>query len=111
MTRYAELGIEMFEKANADLEPGLMTQGEVESAFAAYARAERLVAYGKAMLARRMDEAKVARVSGTSLGKAKAVVATGKVMESSPELTDALQHEVLPRSRRAGCCAATGSFA
>jgi hypothetical protein len=92
MTRYAELGIEMFEKANADLEPGLMTQAEIELAFAAYARAERLVAYGKAMLARRMDEAKVARVSGTSLGKAKAVVATGKVMESSPELTDALQH-------------------
>ncbi|MDQ4144532.1 MAG: HNH endonuclease [Actinomycetota bacterium] len=92
MSRYAELGIEMLEKANADLEPDLMTQREVEQAFELYSRAERLVAYGKTMLARRMDEAKVARISGTSLGKAKTVVATGNAMESSPELSHALQH-------------------
>jgi len=92
MPRYAELGIEMLEKANADLEPGLMTQREIEHTFEIYSRAERLVAYGKAMLARQMDEAKVARFGGTSIGKAKAVVATGNAMESSPELSHALQH-------------------
>jgi hypothetical protein len=109
MPRYAELGIEMFEKANADLEPDLMTQAEVERAFELYARAERLVAYGKALLARRMDEAKVARVSGTSLGKAKAVVATGKAMESSPELTDALQHGEVSLDQAAEIAAAEQS--
>lgn len=92
MPRYAELAIEMLEKANADLEPDLMSQDEVEHAFELYSRAEHLVAYGKAMLARRMDEAKVARLAGTSIGKAKAVVATGNAMESSPELSQALQH-------------------
>ncbi|MGI8407927.1 MAG: hypothetical protein ACR2L3_05395 [Actinomycetota bacterium] len=91
MARYAELGIEMLEKANAELEPGLMTQKEVEHAFELYSRAERLAAYGKTMLARRMDEAKVARLGGTSIGKAKAVVATGNAMESSPELSQSLQ--------------------
>ena len=109
MPRYAELGIEMFEKANADLEPDLMTQAEVERTFELYARAERLVAYGKALLARRMDEAKVARVSGTSLGKAKAVVATGKAMESSPELTDALQHGEVSLDQAAEIAAAEQS--
>lgn len=92
MARYAELGVEMFEKANADLEPSLMTQEEVERAFQIYARAERLVAFGKARLAQRMSETKVARISGTSLGKARAVVQTGTVMESSPELSQAMQH-------------------
>ncbi len=82
----------MLEKANADLEPGLMTQKEVERTFELYSRAERLAAYGKTMLARRMDEAKVAQLGGTSIGKAKAVVATGNAMESSPELSQALQH-------------------
>ncbi|MGI8774557.1 MAG: hypothetical protein ACR2KQ_06025 [Actinomycetota bacterium] len=77
MARYAELGIEMLEKANANLEPGFMSQKEVEHAFELYSRAERLVAYGKTMLAPRMDEAKAARLGGTSIGKAKAVVATG----------------------------------
>jgi exonuclease VII small subunit len=92
MPRYAELGIEMFEKANADLEPSLMTQREIEQAFELYSRAERLVAYGKTMLARQMDEAKVARLGGTSVGRARAVVATGNAMESSPELSQAMQH-------------------
>jgi len=82
----------MLEKANADLEPGLMTQREVEQAFELYSRAERLVTYGKAMLARQMDEEKVARIAGTSIGRAKAVVATGNAMESSPELSQAVQH-------------------
>ncbi|MFN2388325.1 MAG: HNH endonuclease [Actinomycetota bacterium] len=91
MARYAELGIEMLEKANADLEPGFMTQAEIERTFELYSRAERLAAYGKTMLARRMDEAKVARLGGTSIGKAKAVVATGNTLESSPELSQALQ--------------------
>lgn len=91
MSRYAELGIEMLEKANADLEPDLLTQREAERAFAIYDRAERLAAYGKAALARRLDAAKVARASGTSIGKARAVVATGEAMESAPELGEAVR--------------------
>jgi hypothetical protein len=60
---------------------------------AAYARAERLAAYGVAALARKVNDAsELARVTGTSVGKAKAVVATGKVLGASGELSDALQH-------------------
>lgn len=53
--------------------------------------AEKLVAYGIAALARRLDEAEVARATGSSMGKAKGVVATGKAMADSTDLTTALQ--------------------
>jgi 5-methylcytosine-specific restriction endonuclease McrA len=51
------------------------------------------VAFGIASLSRKLDDASsVARMTGTSVGKARAVVATGKVLASSPELGAALQH-------------------
>ena len=60
---------------------------------AEYARAERLAAFGLAALARRLDDAaEVARTAGTSLGKARAVVTTGKVLSGSGPLTTALKH-------------------
>jgi hypothetical protein len=43
----------------------------------AYARAETLAAFGVAALARKVDDAsELAQVTGTSMGKAKAVVST-----------------------------------
>ena len=60
--------------------------------FAEYARAQRLAAFGIAALARRVDNAsEVAAVTGTSMGKAKETVATGKVLAQSPELNLAMQ--------------------
>jgi hypothetical protein len=63
--------IAWLEKANADLEPELLTRHAAREVLAEYARAERLVAFGKAALARRLDDAaELARMTGTSIGKA-----------------------------------------
>lgn len=88
--------IELLEKANAELQPELLTAPVVREVLAAYARAERLDAFGVAALARKLDDAsELARVKGTSVGNAKAVVATGKALGDSDELSSALQHGVI----------------
>lgn len=85
--------IELLEKANADLEPELLPAPLARTLLASYARARRLVDFGIADLSRKVDDAsEVAKVTGTSMGHAKAVVATGKVLGGSKELSSALQH-------------------
>ena len=71
--------VELLEKSNANLEPELLTSEGARELMAAYARAEKLAAYGVAALARKLDDpAELARLTGTPVGKAKAVVATGE---------------------------------
>jgi electron transfer flavoprotein alpha subunit len=83
---------ELLEKASAELQPELLTAPVAREVLAAYARAERLAAFGVAALARKLDDAsELARVKGTSIGNAKAVVATGKALGGSDELSSALQ--------------------
>ncbi|MGH2779726.1 MAG: hypothetical protein ACRDJB_13890, partial [Actinomycetota bacterium] len=75
------------EKANADLEPELLSAGAARNLLAAYARAEKLAAYGKTLLARRLeDAAELARVSGTSMGKAKTTIETGKALGDADQV-------------------------
>ncbi len=55
--------------------------------------AQRLAAFGVATLARKLDDAsELALATGTSVGKAKDTVATGKVLGHSEELSEALRH-------------------
>lgn len=85
--------IELLEKANADLEPELLAATAANDLLAAYAKAGRLAAYGVAALSRKLDDATaLAQSTGTSLGKAKAVVATGKALAQSEDLTSAFKH-------------------
>lgn len=85
--------IELLEKANADLEPELLSGPAARRLLDAYARAQRLAAYGVAALARKLDDAsELSRVTGTSMARAKDTVAVGKVLGSADELSDALQH-------------------
>jgi hypothetical protein len=85
--------VALLEKANADLEPELLTVADAQTCLEAYARARRLVDFGIAALARRIDDASsLARVTGTSIGKAKDTVATAKVLGDSDDLSDALRH-------------------
>lgn len=84
--------IEDLEKENANLQPELLSVERARELMAAYARAEKLVAFGLAALSRKLQETEVARLTGSSLGKAKGVVATGRAMASSEELSGALQH-------------------
>ena len=84
--------IEALERANAQLEPELMTAEHARELMAAYARAEKLVSFGIATLARKLtDTSELARATGSSMGKAKKVVATGRVMAVSDELSSAFQ--------------------
>ncbi len=56
------------------------------------ARAKKLVAFAETMLARRIDDAaSVARLTGTSVGKAKGVVETGKALGNADEVRSAFQ--------------------
>ena len=80
------------EKANADLEPELLSAQAAREQLALYARAEKLTAYGTTVLARRLDDAsEVARMSGVSIGKAKAAVDTGKALTEADEVRDAFK--------------------
>ncbi len=89
---HVEQAVELLEKANAQLQPELLPAGAADRLLAAYARAEKLAGYGVAALAAKRDDAtRLARITGTSIGKAKAVVATGRALPGSGELTSALQ--------------------
>jgi hypothetical protein len=61
--------------------------GLARKLMADYARAGKLAAYGVAALARKLDTSEIARVTGTSVGKANEVVTTGKVLEEGGALT------------------------
>ena len=59
---YVEEAIELLEKSNADLEPDLMSAPGARKLLAAYARAEKLAAFGVAALARKLaDASEIAR--------------------------------------------------
>jgi hypothetical protein len=82
----------LLEKANANLEPDLLSADAAREQLAEYARAKKLAAFGETMLARRLDDAtEVARVTGTSMGKAKATVDTGKALGDADQVRDAFK--------------------
>jgi hypothetical protein len=82
--------IELLDKANADLEPELLPGPDARRLLASYARARRRVDFGIAGLSRRLDDAsELACVTGTSMGRAKSLVATGKALAVSDDLSAA----------------------
>jgi hypothetical protein len=102
--------IELLEKANADLQSELLPASVARRLLATYARARRLVDFGIAGLSRKLDDvAEVARVTGTSIGRAKAVVQTGKTMSQSGDLSAALQHGDISLDQAAEIAAAEAS--
>jgi hypothetical protein len=60
--------IELLEKANADLEPELLSRSAARRLLDAYARAQRLAAFGVAALARKVDDATELRPGDRDLG-------------------------------------------
>jgi hypothetical protein len=69
----------LLQKANANLEPELLSAESAREALAGYARIKRLASYGETVLARKIDDAhELALVTGTSIGKARETVETGK---------------------------------
>ena len=77
----------LIERANAKLRPGELTRPEARSLIDAYGRIVKLGGFGVASLSPSVrDAAAVARVSGTSMGKAREAVATGTTLQASPDL-------------------------
>jgi hypothetical protein len=80
------------EKSNADLEPELLSAGGARALLDDYARAEKLAAYGRTVLAQRIsDAAEVARATGTSIGKAQAAVDAGTALKDADQVRDAFK--------------------
>ncbi len=102
--------IELLEKANADLEPELLPVPLARELLATYAKVVKLATFGVTALSRRVDDAsEVARATGTSMGDAKAVVSTGKVLGQSEDLSSALQHGEVSLDQAVEIAAAEGS--
>src|SRR5687768_6027746 len=83
--------IEGLEKENANLQPELLSAERARELMAAYSKAEKLVAFGIAALSRKLNEEEVARVTGSSVARAKTVIETGRVMAACEELSSAMQ--------------------
>lgn len=87
-----EEAVEVLEKANAGLEPDLLSIPDAKEHLRLYARVGRLATFGVAALARKLDDApKLAQVTGTSIGKAKETLATSVVLGGSAPLNEALR--------------------
>jgi hypothetical protein len=90
---HVDEAVALLEKANANLEPELLSLSSVREQLETYVRAQRLAAFGVAALARRIDDAsEIARVTGSSTGRARDTIATGKILGESAPLADALKH-------------------
>ena len=84
--------VKWLEKANADLEPELLSVQAAREQLSLYARAEKLTSYGTTVLARKLDDAsEVARTTGVSVGRAKAAMDTGKALRDADEVRDAFK--------------------
>ena len=82
---------ELLEKANANLEPDLVSIDSARRLLAEYAKVKKLASYGEAMMARRIDDASaVAWATGTSMGQAKKTLETGDALKDAPEVDSAL---------------------
>src|SRR5687767_13247985 len=90
--RSLDNAIELLEKANAELEPELVDSAGARVVLERYAKARRLVDYGVAAFARKVDDAVVvSRATGTPVGQAKATIELGRSLKAAPELGAALQ--------------------
>src|SRR5918996_2834706 len=83
--------VEVLEKSNANLDPDLLSTESARRLMDEYARAEKLAAYGRTVMATRIDDAAaVARAAGTSMGQAKKTLETGAALKDAPEVGAAL---------------------
>ena len=79
-------------RANQALAPGRYSDAEARDLLGRYAELEKLAAYGKAALAARLkDPGGLARMSGTSMGKAREAIKTASTAARTPELGEAFR--------------------
>ncbi|MEX1207539.1 MAG: HNH endonuclease signature motif containing protein [Acidimicrobiia bacterium] len=79
-------------KANQALSPERCSDAEAREMLGHYAELEKLAAFGKTALAARLgDPGRLARASGTSMGKAREAMKTAQAAENTPALGAALR--------------------
>lgn len=84
--------VDGLDKVNTDLEPELLTGAQKREALELYARVEKMGAFGLTTLGAAVkDPAAVSKVAGTSMGKARKIVATGQTVAGSGELASAMR--------------------
>lgn len=92
MNSFVDDAISLLEKSNADLSPELLSAEDARAALVAYSRAEKLAAYGRTVLARRVRDAEVvARATGTSMGKAKATLQAAEALADADTTREAFK--------------------
>ena len=91
LVAHLEAAIAETEKANSGLEPELVSVPDAKTCTALYAKLNRLSSFGVTAFAHKQDAADLARVTGTSMGKAKDMAATSEVLASSRPLDSALR--------------------
>jgi hypothetical protein len=93
--------ITWLEKANAELDPELLPAPIARKLLGTYAPAERLASFGKTVLARKLDDAtEVASATGTSVGKAKVTLDTGRALRDADATRDAFRMVTSPWTRQ-----------
>ena len=91
-TSVLDQAVELLEKANADLAPGLCSARRKRALLERYARAEKLAAFGIATLSAAVDDpVDLARLSGTSVGRARQTIDIGRRLEEEPRLAEAVR--------------------
>ena len=84
--------ISLLRRCNASLEPKRMEASFPRECLALYGEVEKLGAYGTAALSRKVDDVeRVARATGTSIGKARAAVETGRALRDAPQVEQAFR--------------------
>ncbi len=87
-----EDAVKLVEKANANLDPELLDADRARATLQCYAKLQKLATFGVTALALKLDDAaEVARMTGTSMGKARTAVDTGKVLSDADEVRAAFQ--------------------
>jgi hypothetical protein len=87
-----EEAVGLLEKAAGELSPRLISKQRARAALGLVARAEKLLGFTKAALSARVgDPVDLARVSGTSVGRARQTIEIGRRLEEEPRLAEAVR--------------------
>ncbi len=91
LVAHLEAAIVRPRRRTAGLEPELVSVPDAKTCTALYAKLNRLSSFGVTAFAHKQDAADLARVTGTSMGKAKDMAATSEVLATSRPLDSALR--------------------
>lgn len=90
---YSQQAGELMEKSNSELQVELMSAEDARAELENRVRVRRAADFGIAALTRKINDAEtIARVTGTSITRARETMATGEVLAASGELNEALRH-------------------